>query len=83
MKTKDLVYLVVAVVILLAAGFLAFTQLAPKSTTSTSQVEIVGRFSSEFDQAAVAKIRDPKTAQDYSSDFDFKSGLQNPAPFGQ
>ena len=84
MKKKDLVYLLVAVVILLAAGYLAYTQLLPKSHTSAAtgvQVEKVGVIPSDMDSAGLAAINDPDKVTDFNSPVDL-SGLGNAAPFG-
>ena len=84
MKSKDVSYMVLAALILVVAGYLAFTKLAPKPGVSKdSQVEVVGTFPSEMDSAAKERITNNSLTQDYAADFDLKSGLQNPAPFGQ
>lgn len=85
MKTRDLVYLVLAVVILLVAGYLAFTLLMPGSTTSTKsgvQVERVGDIPANLQGAGYTILAEGKKAVDYNSPTDL-SGLGNKAPFGQ
>ena len=84
MKTKDITYMLLAAVILVVAGYLAFTQLSPKTKVSKdAQVEVVGKFSSEMDSAAKDRLTSNVLTQDYAADIDLKTGLQNPAPFGQ
>jgi len=84
MKQKDLVYLVIAVVIFLVAGYVGYTQLLPKKVASGSagvQVEKVGIITDSFDQTALTELSDPTKVVDYSTPQDF-SGLANTAPFG-
>ncbi|HEY2004237.1 MAG TPA: hypothetical protein VGH44_03925 [Candidatus Saccharimonadia bacterium] len=84
MKQKDLVYLVIAVVIFLVAGYIGYTQLVPKKAGAGStgvQVEKVGIIPDNFDQTALTELNDPTKVVDYSTPQDF-SGLANTAPFG-
>lgn len=84
MKKKDLVYAVIAVTILLIAGFLAYTQLAPKKSAASKvvQYEVVGKISPDFDVAAIAKLSDTATVQDYGVDIDITQGVGNKNIFG-
>ena len=83
MKQKDLVYLVVAVVILLVAGYVVYTNLMPKSTTDTGvKVDIVGIIPNKMNSEGQTKLTDPAISKDFSSPIEF-SGLNNPAPFGK
>jgi hypothetical protein len=83
-KQKDLVMLLVAVVIFLAAGYLGYTQLMPKKTSATKavQVEVVGKFDSTLNQEALTDLQNQSVAKDYDSPVDL-NGLNNTAPFGQ
>jgi hypothetical protein len=84
MKKKDLIYLVLAVVILLVAGYVGYTQLIPKNAnagSTTVQVEKVGTFDGTMDAAGLAAIGDTTKVNDYDSPTDL-TGLGNPAPFG-
>jgi hypothetical protein len=83
MKQKDLVYLLLAVVIFLVAGYVGYTQLVPKKTGASSvvQVEKIGLIPAEMDQAGLTALNDPTRVKDYSSPVDL-GGLGNTAPFG-
>lgn len=84
MKPKDLAMLMVAVAILLVAGYLGYTQLMPKKTTAakTVQVEVVGSIPSAMDQTAITQLNDPTQVKDLDSPPDL-TGLNNSTPFGQ
>jgi hypothetical protein len=84
MKQKDLVFVVLAVVILLVAGYLAYTQLMPKSSASSKvvTVEKIGKISSQLDAAGLARINDTQKVVNFNSVADYSS-LGNTAPFGQ
>ncbi len=85
MKTKDMVYLVLAVAILLGAGFLAYTQvIAPKSAKSkVVTAEVVGAISPDFDAAAITMLNNPDKVRDYNVDIDIHSGVNNASIFGK
>jgi hypothetical protein len=81
-KKKDLTYLLLAVGILLVAGYLGYTQLAPKKTGPvTVEVEKIGAIPSEMDSDGLARIGDTDKVIDYNSPVDL-TGLGNRAPFG-
>jgi hypothetical protein len=81
-KQKDMVYLLLAVVILLAAGYIGYTQLAPKKASSkTVEVEKIGVIPDHLDDNGMKWLTDPEKVVDYSSPVDL-TGLNNPAPFG-
>jgi hypothetical protein len=84
MKSKDIVYLLLAVVILLVAGYLGYTQLVPQQKgAKTVQVEVVGPIDENFDGAALAQVTDGSKVRDFGVQLDLTSGLNNQAPFGQ
>lgn len=85
MKTKDLMALVVAVLILLVAGYIVMTQILPKPASSSqgTQVEVVGEIKPGFDQAALTQLSDASNIRDYSVPLDLQTGLNNAAVFGQ
>ena len=84
MKTKDIVYILLAVAILLVAGYIAFTQLVPKTASAKKvQVEVVGSISPDFDQAALTQLSDGTKIRDFSVPLDLSSGLGNKDIFGQ
>jgi hypothetical protein len=83
MKQKEIVYLVLAVVILLVAGYVGYTQLAPKKAASkTVEVEKVGVIPRDLDAEGLARIQDTTKVTDYNSPVDL-TGLGNQAVFGQ
>jgi hypothetical protein len=84
MKKKDLMFLLLAVGILLVAGYIGYTQLVPKSAssaTTTVKVEKVGVFDGTMDSVGITAIEDESKVVDYNSPTDL-SGLGNAAPFG-
>lgn len=83
MKKKDLMYLVLAVVILLGAGYLGYTQLAPKQGSSSSvTVEKIGPIPDQMDAAGLSAINDPGKVQDFNSPVDL-TGLGSKEVFGK
>ncbi|MBW3538211.1 hypothetical protein KY386_01825 [Candidatus Parcubacteria bacterium] len=84
MKKKDVVYLALAGVIFMAAGFLASTKLAPSGGQAGKQVsvEVVEPISPNYDRAALEQLADKDRARDFSVTNDLNSGLGNKAPFG-
>jgi hypothetical protein len=82
MKQKDIVMLVVAVGILLGAGYLAYTQLLPKKSSGpkTVQVEKVGVLPTDMDATGKSWLSDTAHVHDYDSPVDL-TGLGNPSPF--
>ncbi len=87
MKRKDLTYLVLAVIILLVAGYLAYTQLlnnkTAKPASSGVSVEIVGTIPSDFNSDAQKLLLDNSRSVDYSVPASLTTGLGNSAVFGQ
>jgi hypothetical protein len=84
-KKKDIMALMLAVVIFLAAGYIGFTQILGKKKGSSSaggvQVEVIGSIPASFDSGALSDLNDPTKVKDFSVPVDF-SGLNNTAPFG-
>jgi hypothetical protein len=93
MKQKDIMYLLLAVIIFLAAGFVGYTQLVPHAASSkVVDVEVVGPLPGvpggegtarlQSRDAGLDRLKDPDGVQDFGSPVDL-SGLGNTAPFGQ
>jgi hypothetical protein len=84
MKTKDVLLAVLAVVIMLVAAYIGFTQIAPQKTSTTDGVvvEKIGKISAGLDQAGLGRISDADKVKNFNSVPDF-SGLGNPSPFGR
>lgn len=85
MKKKDIVYAALAAIILLVAGVIAVTQLAPQkgSPAKANEVEVVRAFTSNFDATALTQIDDSAQVRDFGITFDLTAGLGNPALFGK
>lgn len=84
MKKKDLLYLILAVGILLVAGYVVVTQLMPKDTTKQEgvTVEVVGAIEPDYDSVSLSELGNAEKVQDFSVPFDLTTGLGNPAIFG-
>jgi hypothetical protein len=84
-KKKDLVFLVVAVCILLVAGYLVYSQLLPKKASTTSAmsetVETVGVIPNSIDTNGLSQMTQ-SNMQDFNSIPQY-DGLNNTEPFGQ
>jgi hypothetical protein len=83
-KKKDLVFLVIAVCILLVAGYIVYSQLLPKkpgANASTVQVETAGSLPSSIDSNGLSQMTQSQM-RDFNSPVDY-SGLNNTEPFGQ
>jgi flagellar basal body-associated protein FliL len=86
MKTKDIIYVVVSVVIFAVSGYLVFTMLIPQSTAAKStlqQTEVVGALSPDLDYTTVNKMLDKTKNVDFSVVIDLNSNTGNPSVFGQ
>ena len=83
MKKKDIFYLALAVLILVVAGYIGYTQFLGKSASGKAiQVEVVGAITSEMSSNGLATISDPSKTQDFFTAIDLNTGLKNAAPFG-
>ena len=86
MKRKEMMQLVVAVVILAAAGFLIFSQLQPaKSSTGKAKVATIPKITPinpNYDSSTISYLNDPTKNRDFYQAPDLNSGLGNPQPFG-
>jgi hypothetical protein len=88
MKKKDLIALVIAVAILLVAGYLVYTQLIPQKSGGAGQadgvkVEVVGSIAGDFDQTALTTLDDATKVRNFAVNIDLTTGLGNQAVFGQ
>jgi hypothetical protein len=81
-KQKDIVYLLLAVVILLVAGYVGYTQLVPqKASSKTVEVEKVGVIPETLGEDGMKALSDVTKVRDYSSPVDL-TNLNNKAVFG-
>jgi flagellar basal body-associated protein FliL len=87
MKKKDLIALIISVVIMLAAGYLVYTQVMPQkgktSANAGTQVEVVGVIEPSFDAAALSAFDNASKVRNYSVSLNLGTGLDNQAVFGQ
>jgi PBP1b-binding outer membrane lipoprotein LpoB len=85
MKTKDIIYMLLAVGIFLVAGYIAYTQLfAPKQSAKKKvEVEVVGEIKPDFSGTALAAIKNSDKNRDFSVPLDLTTGLNNTAIFGR
>jgi hypothetical protein len=86
MKKNDLIAVVVAGIIFLVAGYLVYTQVMPHNTSSTStdvKVEKVGIIKPGLNQNTLDTMTDASKTNDYYTDIDLTTGLNNTNLFGQ
>jgi nucleoside permease NupC len=82
MKRKDIVYLLLAAVIMTVAGLIFYKQIAPQKQTGV-QVEVVEPIKDSFNQEALSKLGDPAVAKDYYQSVDpLGEGIGASSPFG-
>ena len=82
MKKKDTIYAVLAVLILMVAGYIGYTQLVPhKAADAGVKVEKVGSIPAQLDSQGMARISDVNAVMDFNLPVDL-TGLGNQAPFG-
>ena len=87
MKQRDLIVLVLAVVIFAVAGYIAFTQLGPQSSSANGGkdgvvVEVIGSINADLDSATIDTLKDQTKVIDYNLPVEF-TNLNNTAPFGR
>lgn len=82
MKSKDLIYLCVAVVIFAIVGVVLFSQLSPKSSSGSGvAVEVVTPIQPQMDQKVLSRLTNPLQSRDFTAPLDLQHGLGNPQPF--
>lgn len=80
MKSKDVVYILLAGIIFSIAGVLGFQQLAPKNQKEV-QVEVVTPIEADFNQDALKQLNDAGKARNFTPVIDLNNGLNNDKPF--
>lgn len=81
MKTKDIIFLVLAGIILVVAGTISFGILTKNSSKPRqATVEIIEAIKPGFDNQSLQAISDMGKARDFSTPIDL-SGLGNANPF--
>jgi hypothetical protein len=69
---KNVLYIILAALILSVAGIYLYNQLVPQKTSV--EVEVVKPIAGQFDEAALKKFNDPRVSRDF---------YQNIKPLGQ
>jgi len=86
MKTKDIVYTILTVVIFAVAGYLIFTMLIPQSSKTAAKVqkvEVVDAIESSMSSTTLDQLSDKTKNIDYSTALDLTRYMNNGAIFGQ
>ena len=88
MKRRDIVIMIVAAIIFLVAGYLVYTQIAPKGSATGAasqgvQVDVVGAIAPDFDSSALATLQDGSKVRNFAVPVDLTTGLGNQAIFGR
>ncbi len=87
MKTKDLILLAVAIIILVGSGLVIFNQLTPSTAKAAKAkgeaVEIAPVVADSFDQAALGEVTDAERNRSFAVPLDTSTGVGNDAPFGR
>lgn len=83
-QKKDLLYIMLTVIILLAVFILGYKQLnsAGGGTTGVN-VEVVQPVGASFNASTLDHIRDDKKSKDFVVPIDLGSGIGTTTPFGQ
>ncbi len=83
-QKKDLMYIVLTVIILLAVFILGYKQLNPSGGSAAGvSVETVHPVGASFNSSTLDHIRDDKKSKDFVVPIDLGSGVGTTTPFGQ
>ena len=84
MKTKEIIQLVVAVLILAIAGLLLYSTLGPKKAAGSDQVtyEKITMINPQFNTDYLDRMANAQEFRDFYTDPDLQNGLGNSSPFG-
>ncbi len=80
MKTKDLLYICVALALFIVVGAVFYSQFAKKASNVT-YVEVVDPISSDLNNDVVTVLIDATKSRDFTPVIDLHNGLGNPKPF--
>lgn len=83
MKSKDVIYIILAAVIFSVAGVLGFKALGSQSGSQSKQVQVenVTPIPADFDKSALNTVTDPNQARNFTPSMDLSTGLGNTKPF--
>lgn len=85
MKRKEMIQLIVAAVIIVAAGAFIYSQLTPKKGSAAQSIptyQVITPIAKDFDSSSLSFLTDPTKTRDFYQAPNLSSGLGNPAPFG-
>lgn len=84
MKPKQIIQLVIAVIILFAAGMLIYLQVAPKNPDQKEGLtyEVITPIESDYNSQAMSKLKDANEAKNFYTKPDLSTGVGNSSPFG-
>lgn len=87
MKTKDIIGAVVAAILLVVVGYLAFSYLVPSSPKSAGKsvqkVEVVGVIRAGLNDENLKSLKDKDKNIDFTVNLDLNSDLGNSSVFGR
>lgn len=81
MKKKELIQLIVALIIIVIAGFLLFQQFAPKGEPKPLTYEAITPIEPNYNEEALRALNDSSKAKNFYNAPDLKSGVGNSSPF--
>lgn len=82
-QRKDLLYIVLTVVILVAIVIVGYKQLNTASSSAGVTVEVVAPIGASFNADALDHIQDEEKAKNFVVPIDLGSGVGTTTPFGQ
>ena len=85
MKTKEILQLCVAAVVIAISGYIIFAQISPKSKTGAKTqptIEKVTPIATDYDSKSLDRLADNSKVRDFYNPPDLKNGLGNSQPFG-
>lgn len=83
-KKKDLLYIIVTAVILVAVATMGYQQLAPAGGSEGGiTVEVVQPVGASFNTSALDHLRDENASKNFTVPVDLGTGVGTPTPFGQ
>lgn len=83
-KKKDLLYIILTAVIVVAVVVLGYNQLSSSSgSTAGVTVEVVQPVGASFNAQALDHLRDEEKAKNFVVPIDLGTGVGTPTPFGQ
>lgn len=82
-QKKDLLYIILATLILVVVFVLGYKQLNPSSGSAGVTVEVVQPIGNSFNTQALDHLRDESKSKDFVVPVDLGTGVGTTTPFGQ